>query len=213
MLAAIIPAFNEAERIRAVLDTLLSCPEVEEVIVVDDGSEDATGWIAGNHALSLEGRLRLLRHPVNRGKGSALLSGASATGAQILILLDADLTGLTAEHIYALLQPVKQGAGMSVGVFRQGRGMTTLSHRLFPTISGQRAVRRELLLAVPEIAGAGFGVEISLTRHVRREGFSIAYVEWNGVSHAMKEEKFGLTRGVAQRLRMYRQMIASLVRR
>jgi polyisoprenyl-phosphate glycosyltransferase len=102
---------------------------------------------------------------------------------------------------------------MSIGIFCNGRSMTTLSHHLFPNISGQRAVRRDLLLSVPEIDRAGFGIEISLTRRVRGEGHSIIYVELNGVSYAMKEEKFGLTRGVAQRLRMYQQMIACLVRR
>lgn len=213
MVAAIIPAYNEAERIQPVLDTLLSCPEVGEILVVDDGSEDNTAQVVAEHALAQEGRLRILHHAANRGKGSALFTGASATEAEHLLLLDADLIGLMPDHINALLRPVQEGAGMSIGVFRSGRGLTTLSHCLFPDISGQRAVRRELLLSVPEIERIGFGVEISLTRRVRQEGLSIAYVELSSVSHVMKEEKFGLTRGVAQRLRMYQQMISCLIRR
>jgi glycosyltransferase involved in cell wall biosynthesis len=95
MVAAIIPAYNEAERIQPLLDTLHSCREVTEVLVVDDGSRDGTASVAGSHALAQQGRLRVLRHTRNCGKGSALLTGASATRAEILLLLDADLIGLT----------------------------------------------------------------------------------------------------------------------
>jgi polyisoprenyl-phosphate glycosyltransferase len=213
VVAAIIPAYNEAERIRPVLDTLLLCREVGEILAVDDGSDDGTARVAESHPLAREGRLRVLRHPENRGKGCALRTGASATGAETLLLLDADLIGLNPDHVRGLLKPVQNGAAMSVGLFRGGRGMTTLSHLLFPFISGQRAVRRSLLLSTPGLEHSGFGVEISLTRRVRAEGLSIAYVELRGVSHAMKEEKFGLMRGAARRFRMYQQMIACLFRR
>jgi len=101
---------------------------------------------------------------------------------------------------------------MSVGVFRGGRGATTLSHRLFPGISGQRALRREALLAIPHLEKSGFGAELVLERHFYKEGLSVVHVEMSGVSHAMKEEKFGAWRGLKYRLRMYSQMAMCLLR-
>ncbi|GAB4454452.1 MAG: hypothetical protein OHK0029_09050 [Armatimonadaceae bacterium] len=120
---------------------------------------------------------------------------------------------MTPAHIGALLAPVVQGeTDMTVGVFRDGRAATTLSHLLVPVISGQRALRRETLLSVPFLDDSGFGVEVALTRHWRKEGFSTRYVEWEGVSHVMKEEKFGAVRGLTCHLRMYFQMAVFLFR-
>lgn len=82
---AVIPAWNEASRLRGVLASLKS--RVVEVIVVDDGSHDETAEVArseGAHVLS---------HRINRGQGAALKTGTLAAlerGADIILHLDAD---------------------------------------------------------------------------------------------------------------------------
>jgi glycosyltransferase involved in cell wall biosynthesis len=82
----VIPAFNEARTIRAVVDGVLGC-HVDRVIVVDDGSRDGT--VALLRGLDLEIRA----HAVNLGKGFALVSGmqrALELGAARVVTLDAD---------------------------------------------------------------------------------------------------------------------------
>ena len=201
--ALIIPAYNEAPRIAGVLRSLAALPEGWEVLVVSDGSTDATTEMA-----QAWGGATVLDLPVNQGKGAAMRAGARATDAPVLCFLDADLRGLRLEHVQALVQPVTEGrADMTVGIFRGGRGATDLSHVVAPWVSGQRAIRRETFLALPGTEESRQGIEYLLTRLARERGWRVVTVPWAGVTHAMKEEKLGVLRGHLSRWRMYGEII------
>jgi glycosyltransferase involved in cell wall biosynthesis len=212
---AVVPAYNEARRIGTVLTALTSAPSVNAILVVDDGSTDDTAAVVEAHPACGTGRLTVLRQRPNGGKGAAMRAGADAAeGTDILLFLDADLVGLTVEQIESLIAPVKAGTvQMALGVFRGGRGATTLAQKLAPNISGQRAIRRDVFLAVPCVASTGYGVELAITSFVMGEGLPMTYVVLKDVTHPMKEEKLGLLRGFASRLTMYRQMLPYLIRR
>lgn len=213
-ICAIVPAFNEAGRIDPVLDALAQAASVDEIVVVDDGSSDNTFKQAARHRAAVQGRLRALHLVTNQGKGAAMRHGAEHTDADVLVFFDADLIGLTPDHVEALVAPVVGGdAVMALGVFRHGRGATDLSQILVPNITGQRAIRRDLFLAIPCLTRSGFGVELAITHYVAGAGLPLKRVILRGVTHPMKEEKLGLVRGATARLRMYRQMLPYLVRR
>ena len=210
-----VPAYNEAARIVPVLDTLTQAPSVDAVIVVDDGSADSTAETAQRHPAAAAGRLSVVRQPQNRGKGAAMRAGAeAAASADALLFLDADLIGLTVGHVEALLEPVRtERVDMALGVFRGGNFWTTLAQIIVPNISGQRAIRRDLFLEVPQVAEARYGVELAITNYVVGEGRPMAQVILKDVSHPPKERKLGLWRGVASRARMYQQMLPFMLRR
>jgi dolichyl-phosphate beta-glucosyltransferase len=89
----LIPAFNEAARIARAVRESLAALESEgapgEVLCVDDGSTDGTA----HEVLALgDPRVRLLRLPVNRGKGAAVRAGVFAARGRIVFVLDADLS-------------------------------------------------------------------------------------------------------------------------
>lgn len=92
-LSIVIPAFNEAQRLgptlRRVVDYLRQNGADYEVLVVDDGSTDATSEVAGEFAR--EG-VRVLRQEVNRGKGAVLKAGVLASRGREVLLTDADLS-------------------------------------------------------------------------------------------------------------------------
>jgi len=197
--AAIIPAYNEEPRIRRVLEAAAAASLVDEVLVVSDGSTDGTfraaREIPGVRAVELES---------NRGKAAAMCEGALRTDADVLVFLDADLHGLKPEHVDALARPLVEGrADMCVGVFRGGRLLTDLAQKIAPVISGQRAIRRDLFLAIPDLPSLGMGVEIALTRWARWAGIRVSTTVIGGVTHSMKEEKLGPVRGLASRIAMY----------
>ena len=187
------------------------------MIVVDDGSTDGTFGAASAHpaAQGKTAKICVVRQTENRGKGAAMLRGAAhAAPCDVLLFLDADLVGLTPAHVSGLLAPVTSGQmAMALGVFRGGRGATTLAQWIAPNTSGQRAIRRDLFLSVPGLAASGYGVELAITNYVLGNGLPVAQVVLQDVTHPMKEEKLGWTRGFASRLRMYHQMIPQIVRR
>lgn len=204
--SVLIPAFDEASTVAPVVRAALAA-ELGEVLVVDDGSRDATAQVAraaGARVLSLG---------ENRGKGGALHAGARALGSEVVVLIDADLLGLAPEHLRALAEPVLAGeVDMTRGVFVGGRWRTSAAQHLTPQLNGQRALLREALLAVPGLAESRYGVEVAITEHARRQGWRSRDVPMADVSQVMKEEKLGLWRGSRVRLRMYREILRTLVR-
>ena len=162
-IAAIIPTYNEALNISGVLDALRASPILDEIILVDDGSRDKTVEIL-REAASHDPRIKILQHEKNKGKGQAIFTGWAATCASILVLLDADLKNLKPEHIQVLLEPVlERRADMTLGLFRGGHLNTDLSHWFTPFLTGQRALRSELLKHISHTAAAGYGFEVALT--------------------------------------------------
>jgi glycosyltransferase involved in cell wall biosynthesis len=205
--SVIIPAYNEASRIGAVIEALRPLPEDWELIVVNDGSGDGTSAAARAFP-----EARVLDLPSNQGKGGAMWAGALAARAGVLAFVDADLRGLKRAHVEALVRPVLAGeAEMTVGLFRGGRGATDFSHRITPWVSGQRGLQRGTFLSLPEAADSLQGIEALLTREARARRWRVRYVPWPGVTHAMKEEKLGLARGFAARLRMYGEVVRGLL--
>lgn len=203
--AAVIPAYNEERTIAGVVGALRRVDLVDEVLVVSDGSTDRTALVArasGARVLELERNL---------GKGAALAMGLTSTCAEVLLFLDGDLIGLTPEHVQRLLEPVLAGtSAMAVGVFSGGRALTDLAQSIAPCLSGQRAVRRDVMVDALELSGSGFGAEVVLTRSLRRRQVLARKVQLANITHLTKEEKLGLVRGFASRMRMYWEIVRCL---
>jgi len=92
---------------------------------------------------------------------------------------------------------------MAIGVFDGGRPATDLAQLIAPYLSGQRALRRDLLEGIEDLDETGFGVELALTQYVRRQKYRVKAVSLRDMTHQMKEEKLGLVQGFAARLKMY----------
>jgi dolichyl-phosphate beta-glucosyltransferase len=92
-LTVVLPCYNEAERLPGTLQTLLGylsgVPGQVEVLVVDDGSTDATVMVADAVA-AIDGRVRVLSYHPNRGKGYAVRTGMLAAEGELIVFTDAD---------------------------------------------------------------------------------------------------------------------------
>jgi glucosyl-3-phosphoglycerate synthase len=99
--AVVIPAKNEADTIGAVLEAVRHHEDfVDELVVVDDHSNDDTATVAEHHdakVIHLEGR---------GGKGEAMKAGLAATSSEIVVFLDADVLNTTTEFVPRLVQPL-----------------------------------------------------------------------------------------------------------
>ncbi|HJV32763.1 MAG TPA: glycosyltransferase family 2 protein [Patescibacteria group bacterium] len=189
--AAIVPAFNEEKTVGAVVNVLKAARGIDEIIVVSDGSTDGTAEEAAAAGA------RVLRLRENVGKGGAVKMGAAATKADVLFLCDADFIGLEPAHVERLLAPVLEGRlAMCAGLRDRGPFLTRVIARL-PLLSGERALRREVLDRVPRRFLEGFRLEIALNWCCRANGLPYGSIPTRGVGQVRKMEKVGVLRGLA----------------
>jgi hypothetical protein len=193
--AAVIPARNEARRIHATVTAATALAGVGLVVVVDDGSADATADIARRAGAAV------MRHPRNRGKGAAMETGAEAVrlvdqrerreSPRHLLFLDADL-GDTAAMAGPLTEPVLAGnADMTIAVFAAtvklgGHGLVVglsgagirraTGWQPAQPLNGQRCLTRAAFEAARPLAH-GWGVETGLTIDLLRKGLRVTEVE------------------------------------
>lgn len=187
VVVALVPAKDRADSVGATVAALWRVAGVSEVVVIDDGSADAT-----TEAALAEGA-RVVALDVNVGKGGAVRAGVAATPeADVYLLIDADL-GATAGLAGDLLAPVMTGdADMTIAVLPgagrragfgsvrrlAGAGITRATGGRFQPrapLSGQRAVRAGLLRALP--LADRFGLETALSIDAVRAGARVVEVD------------------------------------
>lgn len=205
-LSCVMPAYNEAARIGAVLAALRDHPAIAEVIVVDDGSTDGTAERA-----EAQPGVTLLRQDRNGGKTAAVAAGIAAASGRHLLFLDADLQGLRPEHVSALAAPVIDGrADVAISLRGNAPG---LWHRLgIDYISGERVVPRAMLDGrLHELRGLPrFGFEVWLNRIWIAQGVGVRVVPWPDVRSPLKTEKRGRWTGLRDDARMMRDIFRSV---
>ena len=193
--AVVIAARNVADRIAATVAAAAGLAGVGLVVVVDDGSADATAAAAQRAGAAV------MRHPRNRGKGAAMETGAEAVllvdqrehrdRPRHLLFLDADLAQ-TAGQAGPLMDPVTAGtADMTIAVFAAtvklgGHGLVVglsgagirraTGWQPRQPLNGQRCLTRAAFEAARPLAH-GWGVETALTIDLLRQGLRITEVE------------------------------------
>jgi glycosyltransferase involved in cell wall biosynthesis len=113
----VIPAYNEAKRLGATLDRVLSYVASQtwdaEVIVVNDGSRDSTADLVREFAQHCS-FLRLVENPGNRGKGYSVRNGMLNASGELLLFSDADLSA-PIEEAHKLFEAIGNGADIAIG--------------------------------------------------------------------------------------------------
>lgn len=189
--SVILPAYNEALALPAVLDALFATLDAcHEVIVVDDGSTDATMSIARQYPC------RLLRHRQNRGKGAAVRTGLTVARGRFVIVMDADNTYpvdalpcmIALLEEYDMVRCIRHEVTTSMPLLNQ------LGNRLFDStlkfmsglegddhLTGLYGLRRESLDAL-QFTANGFDLEVEIgikarAHRLRATTFPIKYHE------------------------------------
>ena len=203
-ISAIIPAYNEEPTITGVVEALRASPHVREVIVVCDGSTDRTAErarMAGATVFDL---------PNNAGKGAAMLHGLTHTDASVVAFFDADLIGLTPDHVERLVFPVLSGSRvMNVGIRDRGPIISRLASRL-PLIGGERVMLRQVIERVPTEYLQGYMIESALNYYCRSRALPYGGVFLPGLGIRRKYEKVGWRRGVVEYAKMTWQIVVAM---
>lgn len=202
-ISCVICAYNEADKILEVLRVVRSLSIVSEVIVVNDGSTDDTGTL-----ISAFPDVRIISYQPNRGKSYAMSRGIAAATGDYVMLLDADLSGITAADIQALVDPVAQRrAEVSISLRRNSLAIYRLIGLDF--VSGERLIPAWLIRpSLSDMAALPcWGAEAFINSLITREKLSIAVVEWRDVFNVPKARKLGLWHGLIAEFTMTAQVL------
>lgn len=205
---AIVAAYNEEGTIADVLQALTKSPLIDEVIVVSDGSEDATVEIAR----TFDG-VRTVALRENHGKGYAMAVGVANATNDTLFFCDGDMYNVTEEHIRSLILPVLDGeCDMNIGVRDRGDAANFLHLKMKcgPVLSGIRVMRRAVFETVPVQYQSHFKIEAALNCFCARAGYRQQQTIIHGLNHVLKESKRGLRDGLQARWRMSREVVLVL---
>jgi glycosyltransferase involved in cell wall biosynthesis len=181
----VIPAFNEAQSIGAVVSALAAAAPWREIIVVDDGSTDDTA------ARGTEAGARVIRHPYNKGNGAAVKSGVRASTGQFVLIMDADGQHRPADAVRlvsrldaydlvvgARLADTHASLARRVGNELLNRLASFLTERPIPDLtSGFRATRRDCLVEFLHLLPNGFSTPTTTTLAFVKAGYSVGF-EW-----------------------------------
>jgi len=184
----IVPAYNEVDAIRSVIDGIkLLGMEDREIIVVDDGSLDGT-----YDAAKGIGGITVLKHEKNLGKGVALKTGIGHSKGDVIITIDADGT-YPADDIPRLIEKMEEGYDMAIGSRFLGKTNSMPKIRFLGNIffskmvsltggkevsdasSGLRAFKKNIINDM-KIGSRNLSWEVEVTTKFLRKGFRIAEV-------------------------------------
>lgn len=190
VVTAIVPAYNEENRIENTILALKSIKYLKHIYVINDGSTDKTY----DKACSID-NINVINQFPNKGKGQALHKGLQLAldNSDIIVFVDADLEE-SAKDIEKLIVPIlegkvdvtiakfppakrKGGFGFVKKLAKQGVFINT-GKRIDTALSGQRAFKSEVL---KQIKGKykGYGVELGMIIDILNKGYNIMEVDVN----------------------------------
>jgi glycosyltransferase involved in cell wall biosynthesis len=206
MLSILMPVYNERERVeRAIAEVLATeLPDSFELVVVDDGSTDGTGEILRSG--SWDGRVRLLHHEYNRGKGAAVQTALAQARGEFSAIFDADLE-YDASDLGLLMPPLldrRANACFGVRAFDGytshsflfvlgNKGVTLACNVLFNVylhdiMTCHKMIRTELFRSLP-LRSAGFAIEPEIAARLVQRGERIFEVPVHYRARATEEGK------------------------
>lgn len=197
-ISCIVCAYNEAERIRHILEAVRLHPALSEVIVVNDGSTDDTLALLAGYP-----NIKVISYAPNQGKTYALSRGIAEAKGEYLMLLDADLSGVTAADIQALADPVIGGRAQ-VSISLRSNSLALYRALGLDFVSGERVIPAWLMKkAAAEMQRLPrWGGEVFMNNLFIRHRLSIAVVDWPRVFNIRKYKKVGRWRGMFAELSM-----------
>jgi glycosyltransferase involved in cell wall biosynthesis len=198
-----VAAFNEEKTLAAVLQALTHSPVIDEVIVVSDGSSDATVEIA--RAFDV----KTIALKENHGKGYAMAVGVANASNDILFFCDGDMFNITETTIESLIGPVtRDECDMNIGIRDRGPALNFfhLKAHFGPVLSGIRVMRRRVFETVPVQYQAHYKIEAALNCFCARAGYRQMNTVIYDLGHITKESKRGVMDGLRSRWDMSREV-------
>ncbi len=203
--SCIIPVYNEAERVGAVLDAVTGHPLIDDVVVVDGGSTDGSLDV-----LRSRQDIHLITFEKREGKSNAVMMGLEQCKNDLVMTLDSDLVGLTPEALTALIDPVACGKADVTFSLRKN---SLLIFKLLGIdfVTGERVFSKRLIQDPGHLATLPpFGLESYLNQLIIEQSLRVKIVRWPAVISPRKAKKAGWWKGTKADFGMVMQILSML---
>ncbi len=173
-LSVVIPCYNEAQTIEAVLERVEAVGLADEIVIVDDGSVDGTRDILKRIEAQQHPHLRIIYHSHNQGKGAALVTGFKAATSDIFLIQDADLEYDPRDYP-VLIKPLQEGIATVVygsrflGGPRKAMNFWNMVANKILTLATN--ILYNAILSDMETCYKVFRAEVVAGMHIRARGF------------------------------------------
>jgi glycosyltransferase involved in cell wall biosynthesis len=179
----VIPAFNESPTIGELVTSLRAAASWQEVLVVDDGSDDDTS------ARATEAGATVVRHPYNKGNGASIKTGIRSATGEFVLVMDGDGQHRSTEALKVAAQlgeydlvigtraPEAQAtSGRRIGNALLNRLATYVTgQKVLDLTSGLRGARREYLREFLHLMPNGFSTPTTTTLAFIKAGYNVRF--------------------------------------
>lgn len=201
--SAIVPFYNEGNRILYVLDILKDLQNVDEIICVDDGSTDN----AIEKVRERDTNIIVLENPYNQGKSAAIAKGISHARGEYIFLIDADMSNLRKDELETAITKAKQADISMIILKRIHDPLGAKITRGDVLVSGERILKKSDLLEVLKTNPRHFQIETAINLYMMNNKKIVYWYPHSG-KNFHKIKKKGLPRGVFEELAMNYSMYA-----
>lgn len=191
--SCIIAAYNEQQRIAGVISSVIKSKSVDEIIVIDDCSQDNT-----KDEVRKFKSVKLLVNTKNIGKLESLDRGVKFSTGKIVLFLDADLVGLTPTDVNNLIAPVKNCTAQISLSYRKADPF--FFKYIIPSsifLTGERVLlKKDFFEITKNYPATGFEFEILSNYYFLVKHQKIAVVAIDKLRNVMKIQKYGFPHGL-----------------
>lgn len=186
---AIVPVYNEEKTVEKILKILDSHSRINKIIVVDDCSTDDSLNIIKKFVV------KIISLDKNGGKGGAVKIASKFVTTELVLLLDADLIGLTHKHIDDLLDTaMDRRAAMVIGLKDQKNIISNLIMPYFPLTGGDRVLLTNVFKEIiKQKLIEGWGIEYVMNDYCKKKDLRVEKIKLKGLNHiGLQTKKYGL---------------------
>ncbi len=197
MISVVIPTYNDTKNLAHIISVLRKIPNISEIIIVDDGSNDKSKEIIRE----IEGA-KIITNAKNMGKSKAVKVGMGFSINSAVLLIDADLINLEPLHVQEMVNSFNDGAFDMVLGDRQNEFFFTKAIGFSTAYGGERLFKdKRVLLNNGLLDKPGYLLEPNINKYYFKKT-KVSIVKLCGLRQEFKIQKAGI-KGLIKDLKMY----------